>query len=73
MFSISESDLDISIGIGYCTALFERSTIDRMLLHYKELLLSIVRDIRQPISDLGMLTKEEEYQLLHLFNDTRVA
>ncbi|WP_173967624.1 condensation domain-containing protein, partial [Flavobacterium collinsii] len=27
MFSISESDLDISIGIGYCTALFERSTI----------------------------------------------
>ncbi|WP_281925904.1 AMP-binding protein, partial [Flavobacterium collinsii] len=42
-------------------------------LHYKELLLSIVRDIRQPISDLGMLTKEEEYQLLHLFNDTRVA
>ncbi|WP_281926011.1 hypothetical protein, partial [Flavobacterium collinsii] len=48
-------------------------TIDRMLLHYKELLLSIVIDIDQPVGSLSMLTKEEEYQLLHLFNDTTVA
>ncbi|WP_281926027.1 AMP-binding protein, partial [Flavobacterium collinsii] len=30
-------------------------------------------DIDQPVGSLSMLTKEEEYQLLHLFNDTTVA
>ncbi|WP_281926047.1 condensation domain-containing protein, partial [Flavobacterium collinsii] len=64
--NISETNNGIGLDIVYCADLFDRATIDRMLLHYKELLLSIVIDIDQPVGSLSMLTKEEEYQLLHL-------
>ncbi|MFD2943651.1 condensation domain-containing protein, partial [Flavobacterium notoginsengisoli] len=70
MLSISESDSDISLGINYSTALFDKSTIDRMLMHYQELLISICSDITQPIDSLSILTLEEEKQLLHVFNNT---
>ena len=43
--SVSERNEGISLGINYCTALFDKATIDRMLLHYQELLESIVSDI----------------------------
>ncbi|MFH6996197.1 amino acid adenylation domain-containing protein, partial [Flavobacterium sp. FlaQc-48] len=72
-FSVSESNHGISLGINYCTALFDKATIDRMLLHYQELLAGIVSNITQPISSLAMLTKEESHQLLDVFNNTDVA
>ncbi|MCX2765190.1 condensation domain-containing protein, partial [Aquimarina muelleri] len=37
MLSVSERDTDISLTIGYCTALFDKSTIEGMLEHYREL------------------------------------
>ncbi|MCR4034161.1 amino acid adenylation domain-containing protein, partial [Flavobacterium panacis] len=46
---ITESTNGITLDMGYCTALFDRSTIDRMLLHYKELLISVVNDVHQPL------------------------
>nr|WP_262493035.1 non-ribosomal peptide synthetase [Myroides guanonis] len=73
IFSVSESSNGISLGINYCTALFDKSTIDRMLLHYQELLVSIAGNITQPISNLSMLIKEEKHQLLDVFNDTDTA
>ncbi|MFH6996258.1 condensation domain-containing protein, partial [Flavobacterium sp. FlaQc-48] len=72
-FSVSESNHGISLGINYCTALFDKATIDRMLLHYQELLVGIVSNITQPISSLAMLTQEESHQLLDVFNNTDVA
>ncbi|WP_409994522.1 condensation domain-containing protein [Flavobacterium anhuiense] len=36
--NVSEEDSGIGLDIVYCTALFDKATIDRMLLHYKELL-----------------------------------
>ncbi|MCX2765165.1 condensation domain-containing protein, partial [Aquimarina muelleri] len=35
--SVLEGDSNISLGIGYCTALFDKSTIEGMLEHYREL------------------------------------
>ncbi|WP_144221438.1 non-ribosomal peptide synthetase [Flavobacterium anhuiense] len=72
MLSITEGDFDISVGINYCTALFDKTTIERMLLHYKELLVSVVGDIRQPINSLSMLSASESHQILDVFNDTFV-
>ncbi|MGO4773915.1 amino acid adenylation domain-containing protein, partial [Flavobacterium sp. W22_SRS_FK3] len=71
--SVSESDHGISLEINYCTALFDKTTIDRMLFHYQELLVSIVDNITQPISGLSILTKGEEHQLLDIFNSTDVG
>ncbi|WP_189457591.1 non-ribosomal peptide synthetase, partial [Aquimarina muelleri] len=69
----SENDAGIILDMEYCTALFDSSTIDRMLLHYQELLFSIVKDITQPIGDLSMLTSSEEIQLFESFNRTLVT
>ncbi|WP_062052622.1 non-ribosomal peptide synthetase [Aquimarina longa] len=72
LLNVSEGDNGISLNIGYCTALFDKATINRMLLHYQELLTSIVNDITQPISNLSILTTQEEHQLLNTFNATLV-
>ncbi|WP_262487635.1 non-ribosomal peptide synthetase [Flavobacterium tructae] len=73
IFNASENSEGISLGVNYNTTLFDQSTIDRMLSHYQELLISITENITQPISNLSMLTKEESYQLLSIFNDTDTA
>jgi non-ribosomal peptide synthetase component F len=44
----------------------------RMMDHFKELLVSIVKNPQQKIGELQMLTKAEEPQLLVEFNDTAV-
>uniref|UniRef100_UPI000A9AC614 non-ribosomal peptide synthetase n=1 Tax=Aquimarina longa TaxID=1080221 RepID=UPI000A9AC614 len=73
MLNLLEKEDGILLGVNYSTALFDESTIDRMLLHYQELLNSIVSDISQPIDSLSMLTNKEENELLYTFNDTRIC
>ncbi|OXB13084.1 condensation domain-containing protein, partial [Flavobacterium tructae] len=72
-FSASENNNGISLVLNYCTALFDKATIESMLLHYQELLQSIVNNIKQPISTLSMLSQAEEHQLLNVFNNTEAA
>ncbi|MGO4773901.1 amino acid adenylation domain-containing protein, partial [Flavobacterium sp. W22_SRS_FK3] len=43
-----------------------------MLLYYQELLESIIIDINKPINKLSILPKEEEHQLLNVFNATSI-
>ncbi|CAL2107142.1 hypothetical protein T190115A13A_330001 [Tenacibaculum sp. 190524A02b] len=69
---VSEGETVITLGLNYCTALFKEDTIVRMLKHYKELLLSIVKDTEKSIGDLSMLTQEEETELLEFFNENKV-
>ncbi|URC11725.1 amino acid adenylation domain-containing protein [Flavobacterium sp. B183] len=71
--NVSEEEEGISLNINYSTALFEKTTIDRMLLHYQELLKSVVADTSRSLGNLSMLTKEEQHQLLDVFNNTDVA
>ena len=66
----TESPEGIALSIGYCTNLFERSTIKRMLGHYKELLNSVVKDSTVPVNLLPMVTNQEQEELLCKFNDT---
>ena len=73
VLNASENADHVLLDLVYCTALFDKATIDRMLLHYQELLVSIARNITQPISNLSMLTTKEENQLLYEFNATNVA
>ncbi|SFJ90871.1 non-ribosomal peptide synthetase, partial [Myroides guanonis] len=67
---ISEFEEVITLNLEYSTTLFDKDTIDRMILHYQNLLQSIISDITQPIDSLSILTKKEEIQLLDVFNDT---
>lgn len=59
-------------GIEYSTDLFKEATIERMIKHYKELLFSIIKEPRQKIGALSMVTAAEKQQLLEEFNNTAV-
>ncbi|NEO97867.1 MAG: amino acid adenylation domain-containing protein, partial [Symploca sp. SIO2E9] len=56
----------------YSTDLFDASTIERMTGHWVTLLEGIVSNPQQRISQLPLLTKVEQQQLLIDWNDTQV-
>jgi amino acid adenylation domain-containing protein len=77
-----EGQFDLTLNMGevneslfgslmYNTDLFEASTIDRMLGHFQTLLESIVANPEQRLSDLPLLTEEDQYRLLVEWNDTK--
>ncbi|WP_345027254.1 condensation domain-containing protein, partial [Flavivirga jejuensis] len=68
-----QRDAVISLDMEYCSALFDKATVVRMLAHYQELLIGIVSNINQKIGSLSMLPATEEHQLLRGFNDTSVS
>jgi len=79
---IGRSDLifvlwEESEGLGgrleYNTDLFDASTIERMVEHYKQLLQSIVVHPESRIANLPLLTKVEQRQLLVEWNDTQAV
>ncbi|QKX03653.1 amino acid adenylation domain-containing protein [Aquimarina sp. TRL1] len=66
----TETENGISMNVVYNSTLFKKNTIELLLLHYDNLLKNIVNDPTVPIGALEMLTKAEEEQLIHVFNDT---
>ncbi len=80
-FTQSTSKFDISFilledegvlkgSVEYCTDLFMPETINRMISHYNQLLISITEDPTVRINSIQMVSKEEEHTLLVEFNDT---
>ena len=59
---------------GFCSYnrdLFDAETIVRLMTHFKTLLAAIVENPRQSVASLPLLTPEEEYQLLEVWNETK--
>ncbi len=57
----------------YNTDLFDASTIERMSGHFQMLLEGIIANPEQLISDLPILTNDEQQQLLVEWNDTQIS
>ncbi|ACC81527.1 non-ribosomal peptide synthetase [Nostoc punctiforme] len=55
----------------YNTDLFDTLTIARMIGHFQTLLESIVTNPEQPVSQLPLLTVNEQHQLLNEWNNTQ--
>jgi amino acid adenylation domain-containing protein len=64
---IREQADGLNIAVDYCTDLFEEDTIRRMMGHYERLLREAARDIEMRVSELRMLSGEEERQQLEEF------
>jgi amino acid adenylation domain-containing protein len=62
---------DLLVALQYNTSLFEPSTIERMLGHFRVLVDEVTAHPDQRILDLPILTKDEQQQLLGEFNDTQ--
>ncbi|HWR62116.1 MAG TPA: amino acid adenylation domain-containing protein, partial [Clostridia bacterium] len=65
-----EGKARLGIGIEYCTKLFSRETIERLKAHLANILEDITVNTEKRLSELTLLSKEEEYKLLYKFNDT---
>ena len=69
---VQESDRGLSAGLEYNTDLFDSTTADRILGHFKTLVTGIVANPQQRISEFQLLTAGEQHTLLHQWNDTRL-
>lgn len=59
--------------LKYSSDIFDRTTVERMISHFEQLLAGIVANPDQPISDLPLLNETEYQQIVVDWNDTRAA
>src|SRR5215471_1238826 len=71
LLSLSEDSGGIHGGFEYNTALFDRSTIARMISHFQTLLRNLVDDPSRKLSEVSLLTQAELNQVLVEWNDTK--
>ncbi|QHI35393.1 Tyrocidine synthase 3 [Kordia antarctica] len=66
-FDVSES---VTIDFDYNTNYFEAEAISQAVMHFEELLQSIIKNPSQKLSDYSYITNTEQQQLIHTFNET---
>jgi amino acid adenylation domain-containing protein len=66
-----ESDEVLAGSLEYSTDLFERSTIERMAGHYRQLLESIAAEPTAEVTKLRLLTRAEEQAVVESWNQTQ--
>jgi len=62
---------NIEGGIEFATSLFDRSTIERWLGHWRIVLDAMCADAQQSVQRLPLLTTAERHAILHDWNDTQ--
>ena len=70
---LTEDQAGLQIVVEYNTDLFDAATMQRLLGHWQTLLEAIVRDPRQSIETLPLLTEAEREQMLVQWNATMVG
>src|SRR5207245_9397632 len=71
--AVIEKAEGLRLGLTYNTDLFQRATVQRMLVHFRTLLERIVTSPDRRLSDLPILTAPERRQLLTDWNDTSAS
>ncbi|MEO7583970.1 MAG: amino acid adenylation domain-containing protein [Ferruginibacter sp.] len=70
-FYLAETPFGLQGIMEYRSDLFTPVTIERMLVHFNELLKAVTITPGKPISSLPMLTSEEQHELITDFNNTK--
>ncbi len=68
---MAELEDKLAAALYYNAGLFDAATVQRMLTHLEQLLLSIVADPERPITTLPMLPQNERALVLHTWNQTQ--
>ncbi|MGM1050706.1 MAG: non-ribosomal peptide synthetase, partial [Bacillota bacterium] len=71
-FTAIEVGGEIEFSVEYCKNLFKSETIERMTVHFQNLLNAIVENTSSLLGDIDILPGEERNRLLYDFNDTVV-
>ena len=62
----------IKLSFEYVTKLFREDFIEKLSIHYINILKAILENAAIKIADIDMLSKEEKHRILYEFNDTKV-
>ncbi len=68
---IPEKD-NMKLSFEYATQLFEEDYIKSLATHYLNIVEDILKDVDKRISEIKMLSEDEENQILYEFNDTKI-
>ncbi len=71
-FTIEETASGFSLWVEYCTDLFKKETIQRMVVHYEELLKNIAQNPEIKVSNLSMITETEKKEQLSSLTTTSI-
>ena len=66
-----ETETNIRFRLEYSTKLFQKETIERLSLHFKNILREIAADPQVKLSDIEIMTEAEKHRILVEFNDTQ--
>lgn len=69
-FWVEHTGDDVHIEVEYPTALFDKSTVEQMLVHYRRVLEALLGNPQQRLSELRWLTDDEYHQLIEIWNAT---
>ncbi len=69
-FSITEGSSGLLVDIEYNTDLFDRTTIQRLARHFKQLCQAVVENPDQPVLNINFLAPDELHRLLVEWNNT---
>ncbi len=70
-FFILEAQDRVYISIEYYSAIFKEETIARLATHFKNVILSVIKNPTMTLNDIDILSPNEKEQLLYQFNDTK--
>ncbi|MGG3871097.1 non-ribosomal peptide synthase/polyketide synthase [Brevibacillus laterosporus] len=69
----TEENREIVFCLEYCSKLFKRETIERMASHFLQIIRAVTENPEVTLSEINMLTLEEQQQVLVDFNDNHVS
>ncbi len=71
LFSFTRTDTHIKGTVEYRRGFYDRSSIERITLHFNRLLQVVLADVDSPICNISILSEEEKQQILYDFSGTR--
>lgn len=70
-FHIHDSGKELELEIIYATELFDKSSIERIAVHFNEIIKKVIQNANISIINLSVLTNQEEKQMLYEWNDNQ--
>ncbi|MCR8842475.1 amino acid adenylation domain-containing protein [Paenibacillus sp. SC116] len=72
MFAEEQEDY-LQFELEYCTKLFNRNSMEHMANHFIQIVKCFITTPDHTLSDISMLTDEEEHKIIYEFNDTKTS
>ncbi len=70
-FNTWESNQEIYCNLQYCTRLFKKETMERLVGHFRNIVTQIVENPDRKLMQITMISETEKEDLIFKFNDTK--